>query len=183
MPHDAEPAGLTLDIASHALFEAMVRDPVSALAGLANVPPDSVKHLQEISEQSLHFYQASNARPPWLGYLAIDTASRLVVGSCGFKGNPNDNGEVEIAYGTFPPHERRGVASFMAEQLCRIASNDQGVKKILAHTLPETNASGRVLLKNGFEKIGEVVDPDDGPVWRWERPTARPVQTKPRPCF
>jgi RimJ/RimL family protein N-acetyltransferase len=170
MPHDAEPASLTLNIASHALLEAMVRDPVSALAGVASVPPDSVIHLREISALSLIFYQASKARPPWLGYLAIDTASRLVVGSCGFKGNPNDSGEVEIAYATFAPHEGRGVACFMAEQLCRIAIDEPGVKTILAHTLPETNASGRVLLKNGFEKIGEVVDPDDGPVWRWERP-------------
>ncbi len=39
-----------------------------------------------------------------------------------------------------------------------------------AHTLPDGIASQRVLLKAGFEKIGEVVDPEDGVVWRFEVP-------------
>jgi hypothetical protein len=30
-----------------------------------------------------------------------------------------------------------------------------------------------VLRKNGFEFIGDVVEPDDGPVWRWERAAQR----------
>ena len=34
--------------------------------------------------------------------------------------------------------------------------------------LPEANASGRVLAKCGFRRVGEVIDPDDGVVWRWE---------------
>ncbi len=38
-----------------------------------------------------------------------------------------------------------------------------------AHTLPAPNASTRVLAKCGFERTGEVEDPEDGLVWRWER--------------
>ena len=38
--------------------------------------------------------------------------------------------------------------------------------------LPEATASTRVLRKCGFVHIGEVVDPEDGPVWRWERSAA-----------
>ncbi|MGH7631966.1 MAG: hypothetical protein ACREOF_21740 [Gemmatimonadales bacterium] len=30
------------------------------------------------------------------------------------------------------------------------------------------NASARVLEKLGFRRLGEVIDPEDGPVWRWE---------------
>ena len=30
-------------------------------------------------------------------------------------------------------------------------------------------ASTRVLTKCGFSRIGEVIDPDDGLVWRWEK--------------
>jgi hypothetical protein len=29
-----------------------------------------------------------------------------------------------------------------------------------------------VLAKSGFQQLGEVVDPDDGLVWRWERAVA-----------
>jgi RimJ/RimL family protein N-acetyltransferase len=41
-------------------------------------------------------------------------------------------------------------------------------RTIRAHTMPEQNASTRVLEKCGFRWLGEVVDPEDGAVWRWE---------------
>jgi hypothetical protein len=47
----------------------------------------------------------------------------VVVGTCGYKGPPDADGAVEIAY----------------------------VEKL------------------GFAHLGQVVDPEDGPVWRWER--------------
>jgi RimJ/RimL family protein N-acetyltransferase len=43
------------------------------------------------------------------------------------------------------------------------------VRRAIAHTLPEANASGRVLAKCGLRFVGEVIDPEDGSVWRWER--------------
>jgi RimJ/RimL family protein N-acetyltransferase len=43
------------------------------------------------------------------------------------------------------------------------------VQVVRAHTFAESNASARVLTKCGFHHAGEVIDPDDGPVWRWER--------------
>jgi hypothetical protein len=33
------------------------------------------------------------------------------------------------------------------------------------------NASSTVLRRCGFERAGEVIDPEDGLVWRWQRPT------------
>ena len=46
---------------------------------------------------------------------------------------------------------------------------DGGATLVIAHTAPTANASTRVLAKCGFEFRGDVVDPDDGLVWRWER--------------
>jgi RimJ/RimL family protein N-acetyltransferase len=43
------------------------------------------------------------------------------------------------------------------------------VRVVRAHTLPEENASTRVLAKCGFRQVGEMVDPEDGLVWRWEK--------------
>lgn len=43
-----------------------------------------------------------------------------------------------------------------------------GVRLVRAHTRPDGEASMRVLTKCGFEWIGEVVDPEDGLVCRWE---------------
>jgi RimJ/RimL family protein N-acetyltransferase len=77
---------------------------------------------------------------------------------------------VEIAYFTPPGEEGRGVATAMAEALLRVsrAATPQ-VAVVRAHTLPERNASCRVLEKAGFAHAGSIVDSEDGPVWRWEQ--------------
>jgi len=51
------------------------------------------------------------------------------------------------------------------------------VRVIRAHTLPGSKASQRVLEKCGFRHVGEVIDPDDGVVWRFEKAVddVRPV--------
>ena len=108
------------------------------------------------------------SRPPWVGYLAQAIASSKLVGACGFKGNPDAAGSVEIAYFTFPAYEGRGYATEMARHLVQIAWQAGSVQCVLAHTLPEINASGSVLGKIGMTKTGEELDPEDGTVWRWE---------------
>jgi RimJ/RimL family protein N-acetyltransferase len=103
---------------------------------------------------------------PWGCYLANEGSD--MIGTCAFKAAPNEKGEVEIAYMTFPAFERRGHATAMAGALTRIAF-EAGVPMVIAHTLPEENASTRALRRNGFRHAGEVMDPEDGLVWRWER--------------
>ncbi len=49
-----------------------------------------------------------------------------------------------------------------------------GVSTLRAHTLPEHNASTKVLEKCGFKLVGEVMHPEDGLIWRWELPRKRP---------
>ena len=103
---------------------------------------------------------------PWGHYFArIDGAP---AGIGGFKSSPDANGEVEIAYLVFIPSRDCGTATAIAALLVEIAST-AGARSICAHTLPETNASTRVLEKNGFTFVGEIEDPDDGLVWRWQR--------------
>jgi RimJ/RimL family protein N-acetyltransferase len=57
----------------------------------------------------------------------------------------------------------------VTEALVAFAFANGQVRLVRAHTLPEANASTQVLLKCGFHQVGTVVDPEDGPVWRWER--------------
>ena len=104
----------------------------------------------------------------WSGYCVVDGASGAVIGACGFKGPPRDDGTVEIAYFTYPGFEGRGYATQMAQALIDIARAAPEVRHIIAHTLPESNASTRILAKMGMTLRGEVMDPDDGRVWRWE---------------
>jgi len=46
---------------------------------------------------------------------------------------------------------------------------DPRVCLVCAHTLPGAMASARVLEKCGFTRVPDVVDPEDGLVWRFER--------------
>lgn len=106
--------------------------------------------------------------PPWGGYLAVDTDTRRLIGSCAFKGPPTEDRSVEIAYLTYPDFEGRGYATLMAQELIGLASRGTAIGRIIAHTLPEASASTRVLEKAGMRCVGEVLDPDDGRVWRWQ---------------
>lgn len=117
-------------------------------------------------EQTLDLLTREPRPAPWGAYLAHE--GQAVVGTCAFKAAPNGAGEVELAYMTFPAYERRGHATAMAAELTAIAL-DAGAPLVIAHTLPEENASTRALRRNGFVHAGEVEDPEDGTVWRWER--------------
>lgn len=109
-------------------------------------------------------------RDPWqFGFVVLETMTGVALGMASFKGAPDDHGVVEIAYGIVPVYRGRGYATQAAGGLVEYASKDERVRRIRAHTLPERNASTSVLTKNGFELLGEVVDPEDGRVWRWER--------------
>ena len=113
--------------------------------------------------------KSADAPDPWsLGFAVVDKKSRSVIGSGGFKGPPDGDGVVEIAYGIVPSFENRGYATEVVTALIDYCL-DNGARLVRAHTLPLKNASNRILAKHGFDFVGEVNDPADGPVWRWER--------------
>ncbi|MEQ1855282.1 MAG: GNAT family N-acetyltransferase [Longimicrobiales bacterium] len=103
----------------------------------------------------------------WAWYFTGDAETRELVGSCAYKAAPKE-GVVEIAYFTYPPFEGRGYATAMARRLIELAMRSPEVRRVIAHTLPEASASTRVLGNAGMVWMGEVTDPDDGPVWRWQ---------------
>jgi len=124
----------------------------------------------EVSQEFVESMRALSEPDPWrLGFAVVHREARMVIGSGGFKGPPDSEGMVEIAYGIAPPFQRRGYATEVAKALVDYALGDGSVRLLRAHTLRESNPSTKVLRKCGFEFIGEVIEPDDGPVWRWER--------------
>lgn len=124
----------------------------------------------DVSPQWLELLRNARAADPWsIGFAVVNSAAGEVIGSAGFKGPPDAGEMVEVAYGIAPGWQAKGCATAALGKLIEFASADNRVRVLRAHTLPENNASGRVLVKNGFTKLGEVIDPDDGRVWRWER--------------
>src|SRR5262245_36657572 len=125
----------------------------------------------ELSPAWLALLDGSSPADPWIhGFMFVHRTDGNVVGRGGFKGPPGADGVVEIAYGVAPEHQGKGYATEAAAALVSYAFSDGQVRVVRAHTLPESNASTRVLTKCGFRRVGEVIDPDDGLVWRWETP-------------
>lgn len=119
-----------------------------------------------------HLHGAAGPDPWTLGFAVVHRDDGCVIGSAAFKGAPDEDGVVEIAYGIAPSYEGRGYATEAAKALVAFALERVDVTSIRAHTKPENGASARVLSRNGFQQVGEVDDPEDGLVWRWERTVA-----------
>jgi len=148
----------------HLALVPRTRDEVRA--DIEHMPPEMRR---EISAAWLALLEASGEIDPWIhGFTLIHQNSGTPVGSCGFKGPPDAEGMVEIAYAIHPEHQSRGYATEAAAALVSYAFGSDQVRLVRAHTLPNVNASTRVLTKCGFQKVGETIDPDDGLVWRWE---------------
>jgi [ribosomal protein S5]-alanine N-acetyltransferase len=123
----------------------------------------------EVSPAWLARVRVAAAGDPWaLAFSAVERASGAAVGSCGFKGPPDADGVVEVAYGVDPAHRGRGYATEAAGALAAFAFASGRVRRVRAHTKPGNGASARVLEKCGFGPVGEVSDPEDGPMCRWE---------------
>jgi RimJ/RimL family protein N-acetyltransferase len=109
---------------------------------------------------------------PWIhGFTILRNEDQQPVGFGGFKGPPNEDGVVELAYGIDDEYQNQGFATEMTQALTTFAKSHPEVKLVIAHTLPSNGPSQRVLTKCGFQNAGEHMDPEDGLVWRWESPT------------
>jgi RimJ/RimL family protein N-acetyltransferase len=123
----------------------------------------------QLSADWLALFEQATAADPWVhGFVVRHRETGVVVGQGGFKGPPRD-GVVEIAYGTESEHRGRGYATETTAALVAHAFACADVRLVTAHTLPDNGASKRVLMKCGFDYVGDVVDPEDGLVWRFEK--------------
>lgn len=95
-------------------------------------------------------------------WLAMRKKDRVIVGSADFKGVPNENGEVEIAYGLGEKYFHHGYMTETIEALCHWAKKQPRVRSIIAETETNNLTSQHILSQCGFykEKI------DDSIWWR-----------------
>jgi RimJ/RimL family protein N-acetyltransferase len=135
---------------------------------ISGAPAREVPTLPDAAREALAgtamLYRESGFEPPWIGYLVV--ADGACVGTCAFKCAPRD-GRVELAYFAFPGHEGRGLATRTCGELVALARTADPAIVITAQTLPERNASTRVLEKTGFRWDLELDHPEDGRIWEW----------------
>lgn len=116
---------------------------------------------------ALAFLEVFEEQAQWSMYFFVDPVTRTLAGSGGFKGAPLD-GMVEIGYEVAPSWRGRGVATAAARALVTRARASGLVNVVAAQTLPEVTASGSVLRRLGFVRVGDSTDDDVGATWRWE---------------
>ena len=85
-----------------------------------------------------HLRSAPGADPWTLGFAVVHREDDHVIGSAGFKGAPDADGMVEIAYGIVPSYESRGYATEAAKALVAFLT---------------TPAAGSVMKKHGLEVV------------------------------
>lgn len=148
-------------------LDLVLEGPEAVLARMEALPPED---RAEVSPVWLEKLKALTEPDPWMmGFNLIDRASGLPVGSGGFKGPPDEHGMVEIAYGIDPAHRRKGYATKAAKAMTNYALANDLVQLVRAHTKSDNPASDRILEKCGLQFVGQVIDPEDGLVNRWER--------------
>jgi ribosomal-protein-alanine N-acetyltransferase len=116
--------------------------------------------------------------PAWLVRVVVTRAWRpgraRAVGVAGFKGPPDENGEVEIGYSIVPSEQRKGYCTEAVAALLDFAWSDPRVAFVSAHTLDkeETEASRKVLERAGFSGPKKT---EENFVVRYEKPRITPA--------
>ena len=138
------------EIGNRARFAALLGAEVPA----AWPPPEN-------DEQSMTFFTEYVEKHPdgvgwaaWYILLCNEDGRRMAIGTCGFKGGPDEEGTVETGYSILEDHQRRGYAPEAVAALVNWAFGHLEVRRIIAHTFPDLRPSIRVLEKCGFTFAG-----------------------------
>lgn len=113
---------------------------------------------------------ADDVRPGFspTSWLIVD-GDRLV-GLCSIVKPPSD-GVVELGYGIAPSERRHGYATKAVAAIAVWARSRPDVTALAAETSPTNAPSQAVLSVNGFQRVGERIDEEDGLVYCWRLDT------------
>lgn len=86
-------------------------------------------------------------------WMIITEDGKKLIGDAGFKGRPNEEGEVDIGYGIILSERKKGYAYEAATGLANWALSQPDVKRITAKCLHDNTDSAKLLVKMGFAEI------------------------------
>lgn len=144
--------------ADHSLEETLALTPIELV-----IAPE----LKEAIEQAF----LPNTANPEKNYLfctlwtiILKAENRMVADLC-IVNEPNENGEIEIGYGTYAAEQGKGYMTEAVGGIIQWARLQPAVKTIVAGTDKTNIASYTILQKNGFVRSGET---ETGFTWRLE---------------
>lgn len=113
----------------------------------------------------------ANCRASWM-----IVSGNEVVGLCSYRRPPND-GRVEIGFGVAESRRSVGHATRAIAAMLQAAATDPHIRVVTAETSVSNPASSRALEKNGFERTGTRLDPEDGEVVTWSTSAGQSLPT------
>lgn len=87
--------------------------------------------------------------------LIINRETQMVIGDIGYKGGPNEKGEINLGYSILPHYQGSGYATEAAAGMIEWGLGQPDVRKITASCSLENAASIRVLQKAGLKQERE----------------------------
>lgn len=88
-------------------------------------------------------------------WLIIEKESNLIIGSAGYIGKPDHNGNIEIGFGIIPGKRGKGFCNESVQALLNWGLNHNEVYKIIARCDKSNIASRKTIIKLGFEYLHE----------------------------
>jgi RimJ/RimL family protein N-acetyltransferase len=105
----------------------------------------------------------------WITGVVWDPDRRIAVGRAGYHGPPED-GVLEVGYSIDPQYRRQGYARAALRALVDRAGREPGVTTVRASVSPDNVASRDLVLSEGFVRVGEQIDDEDGLEFVYDRP-------------
>lgn len=141
--------------------------------GILRLPPGGVSEhaIVAMLRNEAAKLRVAGCRGYWMAVVGQD-----VVGLCGYKRLPDEDGVVDFGYGIAPHCQGRGYGTALVAALVARAARQAPVRALIAETAVDNIASQRVLERNGFVREGGRLDHDDGPLLIWRRTIRKPVR-------
>lgn len=147
---------LRLVSCSVAAAQAAIEDRAIFAAGVGmRVPGDwPAEDLRDFLPDYGQIVSDEAAQAGWGIWLVLLPAEQALIGDIGFKGAPDATGTVEVGYSILPAFRGQGYATEAARKLIGWATQQPGVRRIVAECLEDNAASIHVLEKSGMRQIG-----------------------------
>ncbi len=101
----------------------------------------------------------------------ISKADNKMVGDLCFMGEPDEDGKIEIGYGTHEEFRKRGFMTEAVGAMIKWAEKQPDIRTIIASTCKSNVDSFSVLQKNNFVKSGET-----GTLFNWRLEITQPLK-------
>ena len=99
-------------------------------------------------------------------WLIIEKETNLIIGSAGYIGKPDQEGNIETGFGIIPSRREKGFCNESVKALLEWGLRQDEVNGIIARCDKSNIASRKTIVKLGFEYLGEK---DDLLTWKLNR--------------